>query len=162
MGFLSGLVSDDKDSFRLLLSVFVLFVGCLVMFVCVWGALGSLLYWGFGLGFGLFFGGCLMLVCAFRAMGVFGALRSDRLGLGYQLLVFVVGLGIFSFIWFALGWPADMVYTFFSGMYTFTGLPGIAVSFTRGIIRLLPAIMFFIALFQLWVSTHRDSEVYGF
>ena len=155
--------SDDSSSTqytKLLLSVFVLVSGSFLAIACSSGKLtaSSFVYWGFGLGCGLGVGGLCMLFASYRLMGFFSDLKSDCRGLGYQLIVFVVGLGIFSVVWFALGWPAEMVFSLFSGLYTFSGLPAIAVSFTQGVIRLLPAILFFISMIWLWVSSNRGEE----
>jgi hypothetical protein len=117
----------------------------------------------FIVGFGLLAGGFGSLVLVADVTGILFTLRrlrEDRSGLAYQLMMFVIGLGIFSFIWFALGWPADILYNFFSDFYVFTGLEGTAVFFVRGLIRWLPAIIFFILLLDLWVSAHRRTEGY--
>jgi hypothetical protein len=139
------------------------------LFLCMFGGLLSLVslfdsvtgYFGLSLfvvGFGLWVSGFIELVFGFDVTGFLYQFRNDCSGLGHQLIVFVVGLGVFSVVWFALGWPADMVYNTFSSMYTFTGLSGTAVTFTRGVIRLLPTIMFFISIFGLWVSSNRRED----
>jgi hypothetical protein len=55
-----------------------------------------------------------------------------------------------------------MVFEVFSEMYVFSGFPGVAVWFAQGVIRLLPAVFFFVSLLWLWVSAHRHEEGAGF
>jgi len=108
-------------------------------------------------------GGLAGLVIVVDCTGFFSyvqRLRKDRSGLAYQLVVFVVGLGVFSFVWFALGWPAELITSFFAGLYVFSGFEGTAFFFAQSVIRLLPAIVFFILLLELWVSSHRRVEGY--
>ena len=154
-----GWVTDSKFDDRITLALFLCLVGCVLAFLCIGNVVSGFV--GFGLlalGVGLWLGGFCVLVFGFDVAGFVAEFRRDEVGLGYQLIVFVVGLALFSIVWFALGWPADLVMDAFVGMYTFTGLPEIAFTFARGVVRLLPVIMLFISIFGLWISSNRREE----
>jgi hypothetical protein len=83
--------------------------------------------------------------------------RRDTCGLIYQIVAFVVGLVVMVVAWFAVAWPADVIYNVMSGMYTFSGVELVAVNFARGLISLLLGIGVFFLIIWVWVSAHRKE-----
>jgi len=81
--------------------------------------------------------------------------KNDESGLGWQLLIFCVGIVAFALVWFFAAWPTDTIYNYITDMYGFTGLSLTAVNFVRGLILLLPATGLFLLGIWLWVNTNR-------
>jgi hypothetical protein len=82
----------------------------------------------------------------------------DESGLAWQLACFIVGLAMFSVVWFVSAWPVDMIFNSVSGVYVFGGFSGVAVNFTRLIIRLLPALGCIFLMMWLWVDVNRKGQ----
>jgi hypothetical protein len=84
--------------------------------------------------------------------------KENHHALGWQLAVFVAGIIAFPTAWFIASYPADMVYTAVSGIYTFNGIAATAISFVRTLIGLLVGVGLFILVIWLWVNSNRRND----
>lgn len=84
--------------------------------------------------------------------------RKNQKGIAWVWAVCFLAIGFCPFIYWALGWPLDMVASYITGQYTFTGTMALAWSAARLLISYILAWVLICAVIWAWVNARSTNQ----
>ncbi len=83
----------------------------------------------------------------------FKRLRNNRRGIAWVWITAALALAFMPFVYWAVGWPYDIVVTQITSVYTFTGTMGYALTAVRTVISYLMAFVLLFTVMWSWVNS---------